>query len=206
MFKLLGILLLVFYFGFLAQQYVIMKKSNNGEEEIRYRFRPTTATSNLGNESFLRTHYDMFQKNAILFSGDYTTELLDNINNNLEPKEQIKIKGNYLKLAQNICDKCYVKKNNDGEAIGCYYKQPKQKNWLDNNTITDISCVNFKDFHCSKCDEFIDTFAKDKQDAFLTTMRDKIGEKSMKQDSEDKERKRYKMFKHKINDKEQVVI
>ena len=45
------------------------------------------ATTNLGNESFLRTHYDMFQKNAILFGGEYTTELLDSINDNLLEKK-----------------------------------------------------------------------------------------------------------------------
>lgn len=213
MFKLLGILLLVLYFGFLAQQYAIMKKSKNGEEEIRYRFRPATATSDIGNESFLRTHYDMFQKNAILFSGDYTTELLDNVNDNLEPKGQITIKGDYLKMAQNICDKCYVKRNNEGDAIGCYYKQPKQKNWLDNTTITDISCVNFKDFHCSKCDEFIDTFEKDKRDAVLLTTRDTTTGKQcskelkakLKRDdkkfTKDMKRKCYEVLKHKVDEK-----
>lgn len=87
MFKLLGILLLILYFGYLAQEYTLMKKQNNNQEEIVYRYRPTTATTNLGNESFLRTHYDMFQKNAILFGGEYTTELLDSINDNLLEKK-----------------------------------------------------------------------------------------------------------------------
>lgn len=83
MFKLLGILLLILYFGYLAQEYALMKKNDDDEETIVYRYRPIMATTNLGNESFLRTHYDMFQTNPILFGGDYTTELLDNINNNL---------------------------------------------------------------------------------------------------------------------------
>ena len=52
MFKLLGILLLILYFGYLAQEYTLMKKQNNNQEEIVYRYRPTMATTNLGNESF----------------------------------------------------------------------------------------------------------------------------------------------------------
>ena len=88
MFKLIGILLLILYFGYLAQEYALMKKRIN-KEEIVYRYRPIMATTNLGNESFLRTHYDMFQKNPILFGGEYTTELLDSINDNLLETNEI---------------------------------------------------------------------------------------------------------------------
>ena len=47
MFKLLGILLLILYFGYLAQEYTLIKKQNNNQEEIVYRYRPTMATTNL---------------------------------------------------------------------------------------------------------------------------------------------------------------
>lgn len=83
MFKLLGILLLIYYFGYIAYEYGISKVKDNGEE-IVYRYRPLTDLSNLGNESFLRTHYDMFQKNPLLYAGEYTQELLDPINDNLD--------------------------------------------------------------------------------------------------------------------------
>ena len=168
MFKLLGILLIVFYFGFLAQEYAILKK-NGEEEKIEYKIRPTTATTNLGNESFLRTHYDMFQKNAILYGGDYTTELLENINDNLKNKGSIKLQGESLENAQNICKKCYISKNKDGKINGCYVKQDKKEiNWLDNKTIKNVSCVDFSDFHCSVCDDFINTFEEDEKMAILT--------------------------------------
>ena len=82
MFKLLGILILIYYFGYISYEYGIPKIKNN-KEEIVYRRRPLTDLSNLGNESFLRTHYDMFQKNPLLYAGDYTQKLLDPINDNL---------------------------------------------------------------------------------------------------------------------------
>ena len=188
MFKLLGILLIVFYFGFLAQEYAILKK-NGEEEKIEYKIRPTTATTNLGNESFLRTHYDMFQKrskkfkfingtdlsvqlitkkNAILYGGEYTTELLDNINDNLKKTQSIKIQGKSLENAKNICKKCYINKNKEGEIDGCYVKQDKEINWLDSETIKNVSCIDFTDFHCSVCDDFINTFEEDEQMAILT--------------------------------------
>lgn len=83
MFKLLGILLLIYYFGYIAYEYGMSKIKDN-DEKIVYRYRPLTDLSNLGNESFLRTHYDMFQKNPLLYSGEYTQELLDPINDNLD--------------------------------------------------------------------------------------------------------------------------
>ena len=83
MFKLIGILILIYYFGYIAYEYGLSKILNNNEK-IEYRHRPTTDLTDLGNESFLRTHYDMFQKNPLLYSGEYTSKLLDTINNNLE--------------------------------------------------------------------------------------------------------------------------
>lgn len=88
MFKLLGILLLIVYIGYLANEYGKMK-SKNMEEKIEYRYRPTTDLTNLGNESFLRTHYDLFQKNPILHNGDYTQELLDKVYDNLDSDDLV---------------------------------------------------------------------------------------------------------------------
>jgi hypothetical protein len=85
MFKLIGILILIYYFGYIAYEYGVSKIISK-DEEIVYRHRPTTDLTNLGNESFLRTHYDMFQKNPLLYAGEYTQELLDTINDNLDIK------------------------------------------------------------------------------------------------------------------------
>lgn len=86
MFRLLGIILLVFFFGNLAKEYALMNK-NDLDSEIKYRFRPVTDITNLGSESFLRTHFDMFQKNSILSSKEYTQGLLDKIDLNLTAPE-----------------------------------------------------------------------------------------------------------------------
>lgn len=171
MFKLLGILLLIVYVGYIASEYG-NANNNNNTEEIVYRYRPTTDITNLVNESFLRTHYDMFQKNPLLNFGEYTQEILDKIDDNLDTgMNTITLRGNALKKAKNICKKCYVKKNNNNQPEACVINPPFDRNsvnWLDNENVNNVSCTDFKDFHCSICDEFIDTFSDDKKMAVLT--------------------------------------